>query len=379
MPLTLDITRTNQTLLGRWWWTVDRATFFAIALLIAIGAVLVTAASPPVAVRIGKDPFYFIMRQEFFLSLAAAALFFTSLLSSLQVRRLAIIIFAAAILLLCLVPFLGVEIKGAHRWLNLLGISVQPSEFLKPCFAVVMAWVFAERHKTVGFPSFPIAIGLYALVAFLLIIQPDFGMTLTVSFMWAVQFFLAGLSFPFILVMVALGIAGAWAAYLFLPHVTKRIDMFLDPASSDSYQIVKSLEAFRNGGFFGRGPGEGEVKLTIPDSHTDFIFAVAGEEFGAIVCLGILALFGFIVIRGLLKAWAETDLFRMLAVTGLLVQFGIQAVVNMGVAVNMLPAKGMTLPFLSYGGSSMLAMGIGMGMLLALTRREYQDFHQAGE
>ena len=373
MALSLNMNRTNQSLLGRWWWTVDRPTLLAVAALIAIGAVLVTAASPPVAVRIGLDPFYFIGRQHLFLFLAAMTLFAVSLLNPTQVRRLAIVIFGASILLMCLLPFLGTEVKGAHRWLSLAGVSIQPSEFLKPCFAVVMAWVFAERHRTVDFPSWRLAVGLYLIVAFLLIIQPDLGMTLTVTGMWAVQFFLAGLPFPFILVLAALGVGGLWLAYMFLPHVTKRIDMFLDPSSGDNYQIAKSLEAFRNGGFLGRGPGEGEVKLTIPDSHTDFIFAVAGEEFGALLCLLIIALFGFIVLRGLTRVWRETDLFVLLAVSGLIVQFGFQAMVNMGVAVNMLPAKGMTLPFLSYGGSSLLAMGLGIGMMLALTRRKFGE------
>lgn len=343
----------------------------AIVALIAVGAVLVTAASPAVAERIHLPSYYFIIRQEFFLFLTIVAIFGTSMLEQYQIRRLGMLMFLTSLLLMCLLPFMGAEVKGAHRWITIAGISIQPSEFLKPAFVVVLAWILAERHRTVGFPGFRIAMGIYAIVAFLLLIQPDFGMTATVSIIWAVMFFIAGLPFFWIPIMGAGGAVGIGIAYMFLPHVTKRINNFLDPASGDNYQIAKSLEAFANGGIVGVGPGEGQVKRFIPDSHTDFIFSVAGEEFGLIACLLILLLFAFIVVRGFKNIWKETDLFVMLAVSGLLTQFGIQAIINMGVAVNLLPAKGMTLPFLSYGGSSLLAMGIGMGMMLALTRKQF--------
>lgn len=369
MPLKLD--RRNTTALGRWWWTVDRPAFFAMMALICIGFFLVMAGSPPVARRIGLPDLYFVTRHQIFLTLSVVVMVLISMLPPQQVRRIAVLGFAVSLLLLVLLPFIGFENKGAIRWMRLAGISIQPSEFMKPCFAVVLAWVFAARFKTPDFPSYRLAIMAYGLVVALLIIQPDFGMTLTVTGMFGVQFFLAGMPFTWVIGMAVLGVLGIFGAYQLMPHVAERIDGFLNPSSGDNYQVEKSLSAFEQGGWFGKGPGEGEVKLHIPDSHTDFIFSVAGEEFGLIVCLSIVALFAFIVIRGFLKLGREHDLFTTIAVGGLLTQFGIQAIVNMGVAVNMLPAKGMTLPFLSYGGSSMIAMAGGMGMMLALTKKKY--------
>jgi len=367
----MALDRTNQSLFGRWWWTVDRLNFLALVILMILGSVLVAAGSPPVAKRLNLPGFYFVHRHQVFLMLGFIAMIITSMLPPIAIRRLATLGFVASLFLMVLVPFIGEQTKGAHRWISLMGISVQPSEFMKPCFAVVMAWVCAESHKRVDLPGYKIAIGLYLVVVALLIAQPDFGMTLTVSAMWGIQLFLAGLPMLWVGILGVGAVAGLFGAYHFLPHVAKRINNFLDPAEGDNYQIGKSLEAFKSGGVLGRGPGEGEVKQFLPDSHTDFIFAVAGEEFGAIACLLILALFAFIVLRGLSRVRAENDLFIMLAVVGVLAQFGIQAIVNMGVAVNLLPAKGMTLPFLSYGGSSVVAIALGMGIMLSLTRRRY--------
>lgn len=366
--------RTNMSVMGRWWWTIDRPTWFALMLLMCLGAVIVTAASPPVAERIGLDPFYFVSRQHVFLILSMVLMFGVSLLAPDDVRRTAVCVFLASVLLMVLLPVIGSENKGATRWVHIAGMSLQPSEFLKPAFAVVIAWIFSQGAQHRHFPSYRIALSMYALVVFLLIIQPDFGMTVAISGMFALQFFLAGVPFFWVLGMLGVGVLGAFMAYQFLPHVTARIDRFLDPSSGDNYQVEKSLEAFKNGGWFGRGPGEGEVKRLIPDSHTDFVFSVAGEEYGVIICLLIIGLFAFVVIRGYLRLLMEQDLFVVLAVAGLLAQFGMQAIINMGVAVNMLPAKGMTLPFLSYGGSSLLAMALGMGMLLALTRKRYGQY-----
>lgn len=363
--------RTNTSMVGRWWWTVDRYTLLALAVLIGIGAVLTTAASPSVAERIGLERFYFVKRQIVFLVMSCGVMFGISLMNEVQVRRLAVIGFLGSLFLMLLLPLFGYEVKGATRWIYIAGMSVQPSEFLKPCMAVVMAWVFSEGLKTPGFPGYRVAIGLYAFVTLLLLIQPDFGMAVTVSVVWGAQFFLAGLPFIFVIALMGLGIAGVFGAYHLFPHVQARIDRFLDPASGDNYQVAKSLEAFQNGGVLGQGPGEGIVKLHLPDSHTDFVFAVAGEEFGMIFCGIIITLFAFIVLRGFTRVWKGRDMFVMLSVVGLLTQFGIQAVINMGVAVNMLPAKGMTLPFLSYGGSSLMAIALGMGMVLAFTRLRY--------
>ncbi|MFM9890785.1 MAG: putative lipid II flippase FtsW [Rickettsiales bacterium] len=363
--------RRNTTALGRWWFTVDRGTLGAIMTLVFIGLFLVIAGSPPVAHRLGYPDFYFVQRQQFFLGVSTIAMIAISILSPEQVRRIAVIGFLVTLVLLLLLPFIGFENKGSVRWMHLAGLSIQPSEFTKPCLAVVLAWVFAARYKQPEFPSYTIAVMIYAVVAFLLIIQPDFGMTVTVSGMFGVQFFLAGMPFIWVVGMILLAVIGIIGAYHALPHVAARIDRFMDPASGDNYQVEKSLEAFKQGGWLGRGPGEGVVKMHIPDSHTDFIFSVAGEEFGLLACLVIIGIFAFIVVRGFAKLGREPDMFRTIAVGGLLTQFGIQAIVNMGVAVNLLPAKGMTLPFLSYGGSSLIAMAGGMGMMLALTRKRY--------
>jgi cell division protein FtsW len=363
--------RRNNSAIGRWWWTIDRAALFAMLALICIGFFLVMAGSPPVARRIGLPDFYFVSRHQIFLTISTVIMILISLLDSLQVRRLAMIGFLVSMALLVMLPVIGYENKGSIRWIHLAGMSIQPSEFMKPCFAIVLAAIFSARFSQPDFPSYRLAIVAYLIVALLLIIQPDFGMTVTVTGMFGVQFFLAGMPFFWVAGMIVLGIGGLFAAYHALPHVAARIDRFLDPASGDNYQVERSLQAFKGGGWFGRGPGEGIVKQHIPDSHTDFIFSVAGEEFGLFFCMMIITLFAFIVVRGFARLGKETDMFRLIAVAGLLTQFGIQAIVNMGVAVNLLPAKGMTLPFLSYGGSSLIAMAGGMGMMLALTRRRF--------
>jgi cell division protein FtsW len=364
-------------MLSRWWWTVDRPAFIALMSLIAVGIVLITAASPVVAERIGFDSFHFVRKQLIFMVMAVATLIGVSMMPAQQIRRLAVGLFLLMVVCMLLLPLIGFENKGAVRWIRMAGFSLQPSEFLKPCFAVLLAWVFHERLRTPGFPGYRIAIGLYVLVAGLLLIQPDFGMTLTVSAMFALQFFLAGMPFMWVIVLAGLGVAGIVAAYHNFAHVQRRIDQFFDPSSGDNYQVEKSLEAFKSGGLLGQGPGEGKVKHFIPDSHTDFIFAVAGEEFGLIISLMIVGLFAFIVLRGFMRLYEENDMFIMLAVSGLLALFGMQALINMGVAVSLLPAKGMTLPFVSYGGSSAIATALGMGMMLALTRKRYGSYNNA--
>ncbi|MEJ2027120.1 MAG: putative peptidoglycan glycosyltransferase FtsW [Limibacillus sp.] len=324
--------RTDTSTLGRWWWTVDRWTLLALGLLIAFGLILTMAASPAAGGRIGLDGFHLAKRQLVLIPLAAAILFGTSLLSVKQVRRLAVIGFLGSIVMLVATLFLGTEIKGAVRWISVAGFSLQPSEFVKPTFAVAAAWMFAAAKEEDGFPGTWISTGLYLLVATLLILQPDLGQTVVVTAVWAGQF-------------------------------------FLDPEAGDRYQVNRSLEAFSNGGLLGTGPGEGSVKNLLPDSHSDFIFAVAGEEFGALVCLFIVMLFAIVVLRGMPRLWGENSLFVLLAASGLLFQFGLQALINMGSTLHLMPTKGMTLPFISYGGSSLLALAFGMGMLLALTRK----------
>ncbi len=362
-------TRADTSILGRWWWTVDRWSLVAIAALMAFGALLAAASSPAVAERIGLDALYFIKRHFMLLPVAIALIVGVSALTPTQVRRTAVIAFLVCIVLLATTLVLGVEIKGARRWLPIAGFSLQTTELVKPTFAVVTAWLFSEAAHDPKFPGRIICTGLFALVLGLVIAQPDLGQAIVISCVWMAQFFLAGLPMWLVAGMLVLGVSGIVGSYFTLPHVTSRIDRFLDPKSGDTYQIERSIEAFSSGGLFGRGPGEGQVKTVLPDAHADFVFAVAGEELGLILTLMIVALFAFIVLRGMARAMSEHNLFILLAVYGLLVQFGLQALINMSSSLQLIPTKGMTLPFISYGGSSLLGIAFGLGMTLALTRR----------
>ncbi len=361
--------RTDNSVVGRWWWTVDRWMVAAVGLLVALGLVLTMAASPAIADRLHLSEFHFLQRQLLFLVPAAALLIGASLLDLVWVRRLGVLMFLGAVLLTLATLFVGKEFNGATRWLSLAGFSLQPSEFLKPSFAMVTAWMLAEYKRIEGFPGAGISLGLFVCVIGLLVLQPDIGMALVIGAVWLVQIFVAGLPLVLVALLSVVGSAMAIGAYLKFPHVSARIDRFLDPASGENYQVNTALEAFRAGGLFGRGPGEGSVKSVLPDAHTDFIFAVAGEEFGLLLCLLVVGLFAFIILRGFSRLLHENSFFVILAATGLLVQFGLQAVINIGVNLRLMPAKGMTLPFISYGGSSLLATALGVGMLLALTRR----------
>jgi cell division protein FtsW len=361
------ITRMDTSTVGRWWWTVDKWMLAAITLLIVIGVMLNFAAGPPAAERIHASAFHFVRKQMIFLPGVVMVIFAISLLSPLSVRRFATVGFAVFGLMVLATLIIGNEVNGARRWLA--GGSLQPSEFLKPFFVVVAAWMFSEHRLREDFPGNVIAMGLWLLVAATLLSQPDVGMTLVVSAVWAAQFFIAGLPMIWVILIIVAGLSGIVGAYFVFPHVASRVDRFLDPTVGDTYQITQAMRAFQQGGLFGRGPGEGRVKEALPDAHTDFIFAVAGEEFGVFLCIAIVALFAFVVLRALTKAMREENLFVLLAVGGLAVQFGLQAFINMASSLHMMPTKGMTLPFISYGGSSLLALGVGMGMILALTRR----------
>lgn len=382
------ISRADTSILGRWWWTVDRWTLAALLMLIGFGYVMMLAASPAVAERVigsGSRELLFA-KQVVFLALAASLMVGVSLLSPRGVKRLALVGCLAALALTAATLVIGFETKGARRWLAfpLLG-TMQPSEFLKPCLAVVSAWMLAEgkasaaaaiaagRRGLFAAPGrflWPLAaLALLAGIAVILKSQPDIGMLMVVLSVFVAQLFVAGLNVVVVGVLAACGAGLGVAAYFVLPHVRSRVDRFLDPSSGDTFQITKAMEAFGNGGLLGRGPGEGRVKNVLPDAHADFVFAVAGEEFGFVICLLILSLFAFVVIRGLMRLLAESDLYVVLAAAGLLAQFGLQAFVNMASSLHLIPTKGMTLPFVSYGGSSVLAIALGMGMLLALTRR----------
>lgn len=364
-----SVARTDTSLMGNWWWTVDRWSLGSLTLLILFGALMVFAASPAVALRLDLGSYHFVQRQLMLLPVAVVFLFVLSLPDPSNIRRLACLGFVGCIVLMIPTLIFGAEIKGARRWLSVAGFSLQASEFLKPCFAVVAAWMFAEWRRTPEFPGHLIAMGLYVLVVGLLLLQPDLGQTVIVSAVWFGQFFLAGLPIALVISLIGLGVVGLVGAYFTFSHVSNRVDRFLNPASSDTYQVDRSLEAFANGGLVGTGPGEGKIKGVLPDAHADFVFAVAGEEFGALVCLALIAVFGFLVLRGFLRLISETDLFILIAAAGLLAQLGLQSFVHMASSLQLIPAKGMTLPFISYGGSSLLALSIGMGMMLGLTRR----------
>jgi cell division protein FtsW len=365
-----SLTRSDRSILGRWWWTVDRWTLLALAAIIAFGIVLIQAATPAVAVKHGLDTFYFTTRHLFMLVPALLSMFALSLLSPRHIRWVAVGMLTVFLPLLAVTPFLGVEIKGAVRWLHLPGISLQPSEFVKPFFAVVAAWLFARHCDRRGFPSLSVNILLYITIVFFLLMQPDIGMTCLVTLIWFTQFFLAGLGVGWVAAVTAAGAGGLILAYYTFPHFAIRMDKFLSH-TGDTYQIDRAQEAFTNGGLLGTGPGEGTIKTTIPDAHADFVFAVAGEELGLIWCLVIVGLFAFIVLRGLWRLRSESNLFILLATSALLMEFGLQAAINMASNLHLIPAKGMTLPFISYGGSSLLSMAFDMGMMLALTRKRF--------
>lgn len=362
--------RTDQSVLGRWWWTVDRWTLAATGGLVLYGVVLIGAAGPAVAETIGLDTYHFIQRHLVFLVPALTVMIGLSVLSPRWVLRVALGLLLVALVMMALTLVVGIEIKGAQRWLHLPGLSLQPSEFVKPTFVVVTAWLFMLKRAEPAFPGYLIGIGLYGTVLLLLLAQPDLGMAVVVTGVWVCQLFIAGLPILVFGVLVLLGLMGLVVAYFSFAHVADRVDSFLN-SDIPSFQAGKAMEAFREGGLFGSGPGQGSVKLHLPDAHADFIFAVSGEELGLIWSIGLVVLFAFIVLRGLWLVGRETSLFCMLAASGLIIQFGLQAMINMGSSLNMMPTKGMTLPFVSYGGSSLLALGIGMGMLLALTRKRY--------
>lgn len=357
--------------IAEWWRTLDRWLLWSIFALILCGIFLTFSASPAVAERVfhEKDTFLFVKKQLFFLVPSVVLMLGISMLNPKQVRRVAMLVFIISFIALVMTLFIGMEVKGAKRWLYFPGFSIQPSEFMKPAFAVICAWIFASGRLIDKFPGVRIAGCLYFIVVILLLLQPDVGMTITVSAIWGSQLFLAGLSLLWVLVLGTLGVIAFLGAYYVFPHVQSRIDRFLNPDTGDFFQVKTSLEAFHNGGWFGRGPGEGIIKTKLPDAHTDFILAVAAEEFGFILCAGVVFLFAFILWRGFWVMCKEKNLFNMLAVAGLLTQFGVQAFINMASTLNMIPTKGMTLPFISYGGSSLLSLAFGFGVILSLTRR----------
>ncbi len=376
--------RMDRSFLGIWWWRVDRTMLGCIMALLVFGIAIVATSSPSVAQRIGASDYHFIIKHMIFLLPTAFLIIGISMLSPRDIWRISSLIFVGGIIMMVLVLFIGVEEKGARRWIRILSFSLQPSEFIKPAFAVVVAWFITLQkkkeqqnsgifNKSEDFKKklpiyYTAVLCIYSGTIALLILQPDLGMSIVLTSIMAVQIFLAGLRFRYMAVLFAIGAAALTVAYFSLHHVRSRIDRFFDPSIGDNYQVERSLEAIKKGGLIGVGAGQGIEKTTIPDAHTDFTFSVLIEEGGVVLAAIIIALFLFILLRGFKRLQESNDSFSILAGGGLLAMFGIQSLIHMGSSINLLPTKGMTLPFISYGGSSMISMGIAMGMILALTR-----------
>ncbi len=367
------VSRAERSIFADWWWTVDRWLLAAIGALMVLGLVLTLAGSPPVAERLGLSPFHFVNRQVVFLVPAACLMLATSFLSPRMVRRGALLLFVFGMGLIFAALLFGAEVKGARRWI----FGVQPSEFVKPAFVVLAAWAFSEGGRRRDVPANFLALLLLPATIIPLMLQPDFGQTMLISMVWAALFFMAGLHWFWVAGIGGAGLAGAFVAFKFVPHVRARIEKFIDPATGttagDTFQVDTAMESFISGGWFGKGPGEGTLKRVLPDSHTDFIFAVTGEEFGVLFCMCIVSLFAFIVLRVLINSSNNVNSFSRFAAAGLAMLFGLQSAINMAVNLKLMPAKGMTLPFISYGGSSLISLALGMGFLIAVTRKRPQS------
>lgn len=365
--------RDRKTAIAEWWWTVDRELLVALLLLLTAGMVMSFAASPPVAERLGLEPWHFVVRHALFLIPTILVLIGASMLPPRAARISALVILAVSIVLLWATLGFGVEVKGARRWISALGQTIQPSEFVKPAYAVIGAWLFSESMQRRGMPARIIATGLMILIAAALLLQPDIGQTALLLATWAALLFLSGISWWIIAAMAGGGVGLLFGAYVFFPHVAKRVDTFINPEEGNTYQIDKALSSLLEGGWFGRGPGESIAKKLIPDAHADYVFSAAAGEFGILFCLVLVGIIGFIVIRALIGAQRQQSLFARLAVSTLALQFGLQCAINLAVNLNLIPPKGMTLPFVSYGGTSMIAIAYGMGLMLALSRRKPEE------
>src|SRR2546423_2964112 len=363
------LARGQRTPFSDWWWTVDKLLLGAIMALMLGGVILSLAASPPVATRIGLDPFHFFGRHVLFLLPSLLVLIGLSFLSPKQIRRLALLVFVVWILLIVATLAFGAEVKGSRRWITLLGVNIQASESAKPALVVMAAWLFAESTRRPEMPATSMALMLLMMLVAPLVMGPDFGQPMLILMAWGALFFIAGMRMIWVLGLAGAAGAGLFGAFLLVPHVAGRIKRFVNPASGDTFQVDTAMEAFWNGGWFGLGPGEGIAKRSLPDSHTDFVFAVAAEEFGIILCLVLLALYAFIVIRALSRGYGTRGFFSRFAASGLAILFGVQASINMSVNLQLIPAKGMTLPFISYGGSPMASLAYWVGMMLALPRQ----------
>jgi cell division protein FtsW len=363
--------RTDRTRVGLWWWTVDQLLLGVTLALIGLGVLLSFGTSPAATYRLDiSDPFHFAVRQSIYAAAGLAILFSVSMLSPRSIRRAAFFIYLAAIAFMLALPFLGHAAKGATRWVEIGGFTLQPSEFVKPALIVLVAWMFSEGQKGEGVPGVSIAFGLYALAVVLLLLQPDVGQTVLITVAFGAAFWMAGVPMSWIMMLGATAATGLTSTYFFFPHVASRVDRFLSHDKTvDTHQVERAAQAIAAGGFFGRGPGEGVMKREVPDMHTDFALSASAEEYGLWLMLVIIGLFAILTLRGLYRAMKLSEPFEQVAAAGLFVLVGMQAFINVAVNLNLIPTKGMTLPFISYGGSSMLAMCLTLGMALALTRR----------
>ena len=361
--------RDKKTPIAEWWWTVDRELLVALILLMACGVVLSFAASPSVAERLHLPWYFFIVRQCGFAIPSIGVMVAASLLTARQVRVMALVTLVVSILALWATLKYGAEVKGARRWISVAGQSIQPSEFVKPAFAVIGAWLFSERMVTKDMPGRIITTALLVPIVGALLLQPDVGQTALILATWAGLLFLSGISWWIIFGLMGGAVGMGYGAYILFPHVSKRIDSFLNPeGGGNTYQVTKALHSLLEGGWFGRGPGESIAKKFIPDAHADYVFSAAAGEFGLLFCLVLVSLICFIVVRALISAQRQASLFNRLAASTIAIQFGLQSAINLCVNLNLIPPKGMTLPFVSYGGTSMIAIALGMGLMLAMTR-----------
>ncbi len=369
--------REKKTPLAEWWWTIDRQILGALILLLAAGVALSFAASPAVAERIGKSSWHFIFRHLFFLIPTIIVLIATSFATPRLARFAALIMLIGSLGLLILTPFIGYEANGAKRWILIFGQSIQPSEFVKPAFAIIAAWLIAQKLQYGNVPGVLLASLLMVIIIIPMLLQPDIGQTFLILATWSALVFLSGVSLWIVLILFGGIVSFSFAAYLFFPHVTTRfnsfIDSFLNPASGASYQVEKAMRSLMEGGWFGRGPGEAIAKRYLPDAHADYVFAAAAGEFGILFCILLVVLISFIVLKSLNNAMKQKSLFARLAASAIAVQFAMQSIINLAVNLNLMPPKGMTLPFVSYGGTSMVAIAFGMGLMLALTRKNPQE------
>jgi len=373
-----EFSRERKTPLAEWWWTIDRPLLAAIFGLMAAGMMMSFAASPAVAVRIGLNDWHFIIRHTIFLLPTTVVLIAGSFLLPRKARHLALAVLIASTCLLAATLVFGSVIKGSQRWIDFGIFSFQPSEFVKPAFAIIAAWLISEQMKKPSMPGHAIAFTILMVIVAILLLQPDIGQTALIILTWAGLLFISGISWWVILALGGLSIIGITTAYFLFPHVTRRFDAFLNPATGDNYQVEKALQSLLEGGWFGLGPGEGMAKRSLPDAHADFVFSAAAGEFGIVFCLGLVALIAFVVARSLFLAQQQQNLFSRLAASALAIQFGLQSSINLLVNLNLIPPKGMTLPFVSYGGTSMIAVAFGMGLLLGLTRRKPEETIESG-